>query len=214
MTTNPNALLETVRKIVRQEMQRIQGATLAIVQEQHTGDGEYACSVRLRDSEIELKRVPVATARMGLASIPAIDDLVLLQFIAGDINRPVIIGSLYNDEDVPPENSDGQWICQLPLGAGDSEGLQLTASSADTPSLEVRIGSALQLTLKDDDPVVTIDIGSGSAAVTIDSDGALAIKGGRGVNIEAGSDLVLKGSNVTIEGSGEVAVKGSVINLN
>ena len=214
MTTNPNALLETVRKIVRQELQRIQGATLAIVQEQHVGDGEYACSVRLRDSEIELKQVPVATARMGLASIPAIEDLVLLQFIAGDINRPVIIGSLYNDEDAAPDNGDGQLVCQLPLGASDSEGLHLTASSADTPALELRIGGGLLVTLQDDDPVVSIDIGSGSASLTIDSDGTLAISGGRGVSIEAGTDLVLKGSSVKIEGSGEVAVKGAVINLN
>jgi len=214
MTTQQNALLETIRQIVRHEMQRIQGATLAIVQELHTGDGEYACTVQMRDSEIVLTRVPVATARMGLASIPAINDLVLLQFIGGDINRPVIIGSLYNDEDVPPENSDGQWVCQLPLGAGDNEGLQLTANSEGTPSLEVRIGSALQLTLKDDDPVVTIDIGSGAAELNIDSDGTLAINGGRGVNIEAGTDLILKGTNVQIEGSGEVTVKGAVINLN
>jgi len=214
MTTQQNTLLETIRQVVRQEMQRSQTATLAVVQEQHIDDGEYACTVQLRDSEIVLKRVPIATARMGLASIPAVNHLVLVQFIGGDINRPVIIGSLYNDEDVPPANSDGQWICQLPLGADDGEGVKLTANSEGTPSLEVLIGSALQLLLQDDDPVVTIDVGDGSATLTIDSDGALAIKGGRDINLEAGTDLILKGTNVQIEGSGEVTVKGSVINLN
>ncbi len=213
MSTSQNALLETIRQVVRQEMQRNQSSTLAIVQEQHT-EGEYACSVQLRDSEIVLKKVPIATARMGLASIPAVNDMVLLQFINGDINRPVIIGSLYNDEDLPPENSDGQWVCQLPLGAGDGEGVQMVANGEDAPSLAINIGSALQLTLQDDDPVVTIDVGSGSATLTIDSDGTLSINGGRGITFEAGTDLVLKGANVKIEGSGEVAVKGSVINLN
>jgi len=213
MTTPNNTLLETIRQVVRQEMQRSQSATLAIVQEQHT-EGEYACSVQLRDSEIVLKKVPVATVRMGLATIPAINDMVLVQFIGGDINRPIIIGSLYNDEDTPPPNNDGQWVCQLPLGAGDGEGVQMVANSEGTASLEVKIGGSLQLTLKDDDPVVTIDVGSGSAALTIDSDGALTINGGRDINLEAGADLVLKGTNIKIEGSGEVAVKGSVINLN
>ena len=213
MTTPPNALLETIRQIVRQEIQRTQSATLAIVQEQHTEE-EYACTVQLRDSEILLKKVPVATARMGLASIPAINDIVLVQFIGGDINRPVIIGSLYNDEDTPPENSDGQWVCQLPLGAGDGEGLQITANSEGTPSVDLKIGGSLQVTLQDDDPVVTIDVGSGSAALTIDSDGTLSITGERGISFEAGTDLVLKGTNVQIEGSGEVTVKGAVINLN
>jgi hypothetical protein len=213
LTTPPNALLETIRQIVRQEIQRTQSATLAIVQEQHT-ETDYACTVQLRDSEILLKKVPVATSRMGLASIPAVNDIVLVQFIGGDINRPVISGSLYNDEDIPPTNGDGQWVCQLPLGAGEGEGLQIVANSDGPPSVDIKIGSSLHMTLQDDDPVVLLDISDGAAALSIDSDGTLAIKGGRGISLEAGADLVLKGTNVEIEGSGEVTVKGAVINLN
>jgi hypothetical protein len=213
VTESPNTLLDTIRKIVREELRQAQGATLAIVQEQHLGGGEYACTVKLRDSELVLSRVPVATARMGLASLPAVNDLVLLQFIHGDINRPVIIGSLYNDEDSPPESADGEWICRLPLGAGDSDGIELHAKSAE-PSLSVRIGGGLVLELKDDDPVISIDIGSGSAELTVASDGAVSIGAGTSVSIEAGADLELKGANVKIEGSGEVAISGAVINLN
>jgi hypothetical protein len=207
-----NALLDTVRQIVREELRRHQGATLAVVQELHSGGGEYACTVQTRDSEIVLKQVPVATTRIGLASIPAVNELVLLQFIGGDINQPVIIGSLYNDEDAPPGNSDGQWVGQLP--PGDSGGLHFVANSEGTPSLVLNIGDSLQLTLQDDDPVLVIDVGSGTTALSIDSDGTLSISGGRGVTFEAGGDLVLKGSSVTIEGAGEVAIKGAVINLN
>ena len=80
--------------------------------------------------------------------------------------------------------------------------------------MELEIGSALVMTLQDDDPVIEIDVGSGSAALKIDSDGTVAITGGRGLSVEAGTDLVLKGSNVEIEGSGQVNIKGGVINLN
>jgi hypothetical protein len=214
MSEQPQTLLDTIRRIVRDELKRVQGATLAIVQEQHTGDGEYACTVALRDSELVLKRVPIATARMGLAAIPAVDDLVLVQFLNGDINRPIIIGSLYNDEDSPPANDDAQWVGQLPLGAGDGSGVSLLAKGSDPPSLELTIGGGLVVTLQDDDPVVQLDVGSGSAALTIDSDGTISVKGGRGLSIEAGTDLELKGVNVKIEGSGEVTVKGAVIKLN
>lgn len=219
MTGNPDVLLDAIRRLVREELRKTQTATLAIVQDihPHASDGDddnFSCTIRLRDTDLVLNRVPVATARMGLASIPAVNDLVLVQFIGGDINSPVITGSLYNDEDRPPLNADGQWVCRLPLGAGEGEGLHLVASSAGIPTLEIRIGGSLVLSLQDDDPVVSIDVGSGAAALTIDSDGTVALKGSRGLSLEAGTDLVLKGNNLKLEGAGEVTVKGAVINLN
>src|SRR5690242_2557699 len=102
-------LYETIQRIVQDELGRIGTATLAIVQEQHAhadaGDQDnYACTVRLRDNGLVLKQVPVATARVGSASIPAVGDLVLVQYLGGDVNAPVITGSFYNDEDRPPVN--------------------------------------------------------------------------------------------------------------
>jgi phage baseplate assembly protein gpV len=211
MSGSQNNLLETIRQVVRQELRRSQGSMLAVVQEEHGSNGEYACTVKLHDSDIVLKKVPVATARMGMASIPAVDELVLLQFLGGDINRPVIIGSLYNDEDQAPEHGSAQVICQLPLGGG---GVTLKLNGGNTPTLEIEIGSSLKVSLRDDDPVVEIDVGSGNSALQIDSDGTLAITSGMGITIEAGTDLVFKGSNVKIEGSGQVNIKGAVVNIN
>jgi uncharacterized protein (DUF2345 family) len=101
-------------------------------------------------------------------------------------------------------------VGQLPLG-GDA--VQVIANSEGSASLKLTIGSALTLTLQDDDPVVNIDVG-GNAALTIESDGSVSISGGNAFTIEAGADLTLKGANITLEGSGEVALKGAVINLN
>lgn len=219
MSGNPDALLDTIRHIVREEMRRLQTATLAIVQDIHphasaSDEDNYACTVKLQDSELVLNKVPVATARMGLTSIPAVNDLVLVQFINGDINSPVITGSLYNDEDRPPVNADGQWVYQLPLGAAEGEGVHLSISSADTPSLDLKIGGSMVLSLKDDDPVVSLDVGSGAATLTIDSDGAVALKSSRDLTLEAGAKLLLKGQSIKAEGAAEVTVKGGVINLN
>src|SRR5439155_612113 len=91
------ALYETVRAIVRDQLATVRTAELGVVQDQHPhaseGDTDnYACTVTLRDSGIVLKKVPVATNRIGAASIPNVGDLVLVQFVGGDIHAPVITG--------------------------------------------------------------------------------------------------------------------------
>jgi uncharacterized protein involved in type VI secretion and phage assembly len=184
---------------------------LGVVQEQHPHAGEgdtdnYACTVALRNSGIVLKRVPVATPRIGTASIPAVGDLVLVQFVGGDVNAPVITGSLYNDEDRPPVSDDGKAVIHLPLGAADDEAVHVELVSGDARSLQITLGKSLKLALQDDDPVVSLDVGDGKAKLTIASDGAtsveakgaLSVKGDADISVEAGGKLTLKGSTVEI----------------
>ena len=90
------SVVEGVRKIVEAEVRKLHLAELGIITSvyPHTSDGDkqnYECDVRLRDKEVELRKVPVATQHIGLAHIPHVGDLVLLTFINGDINSPIII---------------------------------------------------------------------------------------------------------------------------
>lgn len=211
-------LYETLRGIVRSELEALRTAELAVVQEQHPhesdGDADnYACTVVLRDSGLVLRRVPVATGRAGVVSIPDVGELVLVQFLHGDLNAPVIVGSLYNDEDRPPVNSDGQAILHLPLGAGDADAVHLEASSVDRRELLVRVGGALELRLTDDDPVVQLDVGGGKATLTIDSDGSVTLASNADLTLE-GNSVTISGNQIAIEATGTVDVSGAAINLN
>ena len=202
-------LYDSIRRIVREEMRRQRGAELAVVQEQHphADDGDtdnYGCTVVLRDSGIVLKRVPVMVMRKGAASIPDVGDLVLVQFLNGDINAPVIVGSLYNDEDRPPPNSSGQAVLQLPLGGG---GIELLMDSESATSLELTVGGGATITVIDDDPVITIDVGGGNAALEISRDGSVSLNSGTGVEIKSGADM-------TIEAGGNLNLKGALVNIN
>lgn len=213
------ALFDAIRRIVHDEMARIRTAELAVVQEQHphasdSDDDNHACTVRLRDTGLVLRRVPVATQRIGMASIPAVGEMVLVQFIAGDINAPVITGRLYNDEDRPPANDDGQLILHLPLAAGDDDAVHVELHSGDRRELTLKLGSALTLALKDDDPVVEIDVDGGKAKVQIARDGGLTVESQGSVEIKAASDLKLEGSNITVEASGDLTLKGATVNIN
>jgi uncharacterized protein involved in type VI secretion and phage assembly len=203
-------LFESIQQIVREEVGRIRTAELATVQKQHphssSGDSDnYACTVVLRDSGIVLARVPVATERIGSASIPAVGELVLVQFLNGDINAPVIVGRLYNDADRPPPNDDGQAILHLPLGASDDQAVHVEVHS-DTRKAIVKLGSGLDLTVQDDDPVVKVDV-AGQATLQIGKDGSIKIESQTAISIKGGSD-------VKIEASGQLTLKGATVNIN
>jgi uncharacterized protein involved in type VI secretion and phage assembly len=204
-------LYETIQRIVQEEMRRLPIAELAIVQEQHPHAGEsdkdnYACTVQLRNSGVVLAKVPVATPRIGAVSIPAVGDLVLVQFVGGDINAPVITGSFYNDEDRPPVNDDGQTVLHLPLAAGDDDAVHLELHSGDKREIVIKLGKGLALTLRDDDPAIEIDVDNGKATLQIERSGALTIK--------SGGDVTLEGNAITIKASGELTLKGSMVNIN
>ena len=203
-------LYESIQRIVKQELSQVRTAELATVQDLHphasaSDTDNYACTVVLRNSQIVLKHVPVATGRIGAASIPAVGELVLVQFIGGDVNAPVIVGRLYNDEDRPPENDDGKAVLHLPLGAGDSDAVHLELQSGDTRKLLLKLGSGLELTLQDDDPTVKIDVG-GNATLTIGSDGAVSLK--------SQGKVELKGNEISVEAQGQLTLKGATVNIN
>jgi phage baseplate assembly protein gpV len=204
-------LYETIQRIVQEELGRVRTAELAIVQEQHphasdSDKDNYACTVQLRNSGIVLKQVPVATSRIGCASIPAVGELVLVQFVGGDVNAPIITGRLYNDEDRPPVNDDGQAITHLPLGAEDGDAVHIELHSGDKRELVLRLGSGVEVNVRDDDPVVELKVDGGKLTLQIDRDGAVAL--------ESQGKVEIKGSEISVEAQGQLNLKGGTVNIN
>jgi uncharacterized protein involved in type VI secretion and phage assembly len=212
-------MVSELRRLIREEVQTLRAAELGVVQAQHPhesdGDSDnYAVTVSLRDTGIVLGKVPVATTRLGAVAIPPVGALVLVQFIGGDINAPVVTGTFYTDEDRPPANADGQVIWNLPADASPDDALRLEVSSADKKSVVLKLASAVTIEIKDDDPAVSIDVG-GNAQVTIDSDGKVTITSSQSLEVKASSDLKLEAQgNFDLKAGGNMTIKGSVINLN
>jgi uncharacterized protein involved in type VI secretion and phage assembly len=206
------SLYETIRGIIQQEIKQLRLCELAIVHEQHphAADADkdnYSCTVVLRDSAIVLKQVPIATGRLGFAAIPDIGDLVLVQFLGGDINAPIIIGRLYNDEDRPPLSDDGKVILQLPKAASEGEGVFVAAGSVDESSVRINVGGTVVVHLQDDDPAVEINIAGGGGLIKVAQDGTITITSQSGINLKSDADI-------NIEAGGTMHLKGSIINLN
>lgn len=100
-------VIALIQAIIRDQLRSFKTAELGIVTQVYSHEStsdknNYECDVRLRESGLELKRVPVSTERIGAVAIPNKDDLVLIQYLNGDIHSAVITGRLYNDKDRPP----------------------------------------------------------------------------------------------------------------
>ncbi|MBT8493901.1 MAG: phage baseplate assembly protein V [Deltaproteobacteria bacterium] len=50
--------------------------------------------------------VPMVGDEFGTYTLPEVKDQVLVVFIAGDIRQPVIIGGVWSEQDLPPENNE------------------------------------------------------------------------------------------------------------
>ena len=212
-------LYETIQRIVQEELSRQQTAELAVVQENHPhadgGDTDnYACTVVLRNTGLVLRQVPVATPRIGQVSIPSVGDLVLVQFVGGDLNAPIITGSLYSDSARPPVSQPQQAIWHLPPDAAEDDALRVAFSGEDPKEITLSLGSALKITLLDDDPVVSIDVDGGKAAIAIDRDGAVTITSQGDVAFEGNNVSIKAQANLNLEAQGETVIKGATVNIN
>ena len=212
-------LYETIQRIVQSELQRLHTAEVATVQESHPHSDEsdtdnFACTVVLRNTGLVLKQVPVAVPRIGQVSIPVPGDLVLVQFIGGDLNAPVITGSFYNDTLRPPVNKEQQGIWQLPTGAGEDPVVCIVMTGDSPQHIHMQVGSACKLTLIDDDPVVTLEVDGGAATLQIDRDGAVTINSQGSITME-GSEISHKAqSALNLECDGNTIIKGATVNIN
>jgi phage baseplate assembly protein gpV len=200
-------LVELIRAIVRAEQARLHVAELAIVTKTYphasgSDKNNYACDVRLRDSGLELRAVPVATQRIGQVAMPNVDDLVLLNFVGGDVHGALVVGRLYNDADRPPEAKDQEWVYASVDGAQSGirrahfEFPNGNLATLDDDQLVVQLGGST-LTIKHDGDIEI----AGPARIALRCDGDMSLAATGNVSIEAQGSLSLKaGTGATLQG--------------
>jgi phage baseplate assembly protein gpV len=216
------SVISIIQAIVRDELQRMQVGDLGVVTSvfPHSDGGDkdnYECNVQLKNSGLELRKVPIATATIGGAAIPNVQDLVLVVFIGGDINQPIIVGRLYNDEQRPPVNKPNEIVHHLPLDADDDAALKLAVRSGGDHSpkrqVELQMGQKLTVKLTDDDPLVSVETEQVKIQVASSGDVTIETKGKLAITASGGLDLKSDG-NVNIEAGGPMKLKGATIDLN
>lgn len=170
-----------IRAIVREELKTLRLGDIGVVTSAFPhaeGDPHnYECSVKLRESNVELRRVPMAVPHIGMVSAPQPGDLVLISYVGGDGNRPIVVGRLYSDETNPPIHADKEWRVEAPLKGKTSLAID-----------------------KDESIVLT----TGETMVTLKKDDVIEIKGKKDLKIEVEGNAEIKCKDCTIDASGNV----------
>jgi len=199
------SIVETMKGIAQSELRKLHlpevGVVTSIFPHSSASDKDnYECNVRLKNTDVELRKVPIATQCIGLVGIPRVGDLVLLAFINGDINAPIVIGRLYNDEDRPPQNKAEELVYVPPY---------VRKSGVRRIYLEFPDGMILRVT--DDE----VDVNAGKTKVIIQRDGDVIIESKANINVRADGDATLKskgnllfsGSSIKIESDKDLSMK-------
>lgn len=237
-------IVETIQEIVRQEMRRVRVAELGLVESvfPHSGNGDtdnYACDVKLKNSGLALKKVPLLTGHVGTAAIPNVGDLVLLTFDKGDVNQPIVVGRLYNEKQRPPLNNADEIIFRLPLAGADEKTIKaaLRNHSNNSPPRELIFEMPPKITVRVTDGTVRATAGktemkldqpdgsggkvtvvAGRTSITMNQDGDVTVEAAGSLSLKASGDMSLDAMNIkiksqaatSIEAGTEATLKGNV----
>lgn len=170
-----------IRAIVRDELLALRQPEIAVVTSAFPhaeGDANnFECSVKLREGELELRKVPMATPHIGMASAPQPGELVLLNYVNGDPNRPIVVGRLYSEKANPPPHEAKEWRLAAPFGGTTS------------------------IAVDKDESVVVI---AGKTVVTVKKDGNIEVKGEADLKIEVKGNIAVKCADAKVDASGNI----------
>jgi phage baseplate assembly protein gpV len=230
-----SSVITTIQEIVRHELQAVRLTELGLVDavyphEGASDDDNYGCDVKLKNSGLLLRRVPIATGHVGTAAIPNVGDLVLVAFERGDVNQPLVIGRLYNDVDRPPLNKPDEVIFRLPLAEADDQTILASIKNHQnqSPPREVLLQMPPKLTLRITDGTVTATAGktemkldnpntgggtvtviAGSTKITMNQDGDVAIEAAGSLSLSANGDLSLEATNIDVKARASINVEAN-----
>jgi hypothetical protein len=216
---------EMVRKIAERETEKLHLLEYGRVEsvDLHESDDDkvgFTCAVQLvtrRTDEgelLKLEKVPIATGFMGMIDVPKIDDLVLIGYINGDFELPIVIGRMYSKERPPPLFEDGIHLWEISkdgFGSGvEQSKVKIAFTDADQTTLElddaqinIVIGGDMNIKLNKDEAVID----AAGNTITANTDGTL--------KLDFTGDVEIKSSgNIKLDASGSVEIKGAKIDLN
>lgn len=213
-------LIDTLRAIVRDELARQRAPEIGIVTAVHPRDGDssdanHQVNVRLAATGVELQYVPVLVGRLGWSMLPQLDDSVLVVFAHGDLNAPIVVGSLYDAKVQPPVAQAGEVVYEPSDAGGDASLRRLHVAlgsdvtlTVDDENLTIKLGGTELTIAKDGDVTV-----SSAAKLTIKTQGDIGFEASGNLDLKAQGNVTISGVSTTVEGQASAKLKGPSVSL-
>lgn len=229
-------IIEIIRRVVQQELARNRGSMLGVVttvfpHQAENDENNYEADVRLKHEDLELRRVPIAVSHMGVAAPPKVGDLVLVQFVDGDSNQPLVTGRFYHADERPPLHHEDEILFeQRVTDDGTLNHLRFTSDGSIFLQRDVtkpEDNSEAKATIRIDGPSGDIEIkpaNNKKASISIDGDSGdiriasgekivITLKHDDGIQVKAdgehGIQITADGKPITI-GCDKVTINGNI----
>ena len=132
--------------------------------------------------------------------VPQVGDEVLVAFDHGDINFPIVLGGLWNGQDVIPLDYDAD----------------LDAGSVTYCGLVSRTGHKLSFYESDSESSIQLLTANGKVNIVLDeTNQVIKIEGEGKLTIDVKQDVEIKaGGSMKLEATGQMTIKGATVAIN
>jgi translation initiation factor IF-1 len=216
-------MVEIMQQVVRQELVRRRTSLLGVVTAvfAHTDaddDNNYEVDLRLKHEDLELRKVPVAIGHVGVAAPARVDDLVLVEFVDGDLNQPLVVGRFYHADERPPLHHEDEVLFEQRVPDGTLNQLRFTDDGSIYLQRDVtkpEDNSEAKATIRIDGASGDVRITAGDAIVVdLTNDSELRITcDGKPLVVTCDSLTITCDSGMTVEGdvqiNGDLQVSGA-----
>jgi phage protein D/phage baseplate assembly protein gpV len=161
---------------------------------------------------------PMGGQERGMVFLPEVNDEVLVAFEQGDMNRPYVLGALWNGVDKPPEkNQDGQNNIRKIRSRSGHEIIFDDNETARREKLEIHSNAGHKILLDDSSGQEKIEIKdkTGNNVIKVDSvQNAISIESTMKLNIKSQLIEVEAQGMMTLKAGGTLTIQGALVKIN
>ena len=147
----------------------------------------------------------------GVFFLPEIGDNVIIGFVNGDLESPVILGSLHSQSKPPAitpsdANNEKGFTTRSKMHIRFND--QTNTITIDTPAGNsiVLDESGMQIEIKDQS---SNKITMSSAGITLESPMNIEIKAGASLSLSAGNKISIRGASLSVKADADISVEGA-----